>query len=101
VQGRSEDAVRAADGRLVPLPHRVLNDLLGVREAQLVQRRPGDFELRMVPGPGFDADELDRRARRNLERVVGPGQRLTTAVVERIPRQPSGKLRPVLVLPDA
>jgi phenylacetate-coenzyme A ligase PaaK-like adenylate-forming protein len=101
VQGRSEDAVRAADGRLVPLPHRVLNDLLGVREAQLVQRRPGEFELRMVPGPGFDADELDRRARRNLERVVGPGQRLTTAVVERIPRQPSGKLRPVLVLPDA
>jgi phenylacetate-CoA ligase len=64
VDGRVEDMVLSADGRPVPLPASVVDDLTGLREAQLVQHRPGVFEVRVVPGAGFDPAATERRARR-------------------------------------
>jgi phenylacetate-CoA ligase len=90
--------VLSADGRPVPLPASVVDDLTGLREAQLVQHRPGVFEVRVVPGAGFDPAATERRARTTLERIAGEGQTMTFTVMESIPRPPSGKLRPVLVM---
>jgi phenylacetate-coenzyme A ligase PaaK-like adenylate-forming protein len=98
VDGRVEDMVLSAAGRPVPLPASVVDDLTGLREAQLVQHRPGVFEVRVVPGAGFDPAATERRARTTLERIAGEGQTMTFTVMESIPRPPSGKLRPVLVM---
>ncbi|MGH3978645.1 MAG: phenylacetate--CoA ligase family protein [Pseudonocardiaceae bacterium] len=100
VDGRVEDAFTAADGRHVPLPHTLVKTLTGLRETQVVQRAPGCFEVRMVPGAGFDRATTEALARRNIERIVGQGQTVTFQLMDRIPRSASGKLRPAIVLDD-
>ncbi len=100
IDGRVEDAFTAADGRHVPLPHTLVKTLTGLRETQVAQRAPGCFEVRMVPGAGFDRAAIESQARRTIERVVGAGQTVTFALMDRIPRSASGKLRPAIVLDD-
>jgi phenylacetate-CoA ligase len=101
VEGRSVDMFTASDGRPIPLPGAILDNLTGVREAQVLQRAPGRFEIRMVPGVGFDQQATEARARLNLDRLIGPGQQLTFEAMDRIPRASSGKFKPVAVLPDS
>ncbi|MGH3797432.1 MAG: phenylacetate--CoA ligase family protein [Pseudonocardiaceae bacterium] len=100
ISGRSVDMFTATDGRPIPLPGAILDNLTGVREAQVLQRAPGRFEIRMVPGVGFDQEATEARARGNLGRLVGPGQRLTFQTMAQIPRAPNGKFKPVTVQPD-
>lgn len=97
VDGRSEDVFTAADGRLLPLPATIIDDLTGLREAQIAQLAPGRFEIRMVPGAGFDSDAVEVKARRNVDRVFGPGQEVTLRTLPAIPRPPSGKLKAAVV----
>jgi phenylacetate-CoA ligase len=99
VAGRSEDAFVAADGRLIPLPSTVVDDLAGVDEAQIAQYAPGRFEVRVVPGRGFDADANRAQVLRNIERQFGPDQEVTIRRMDRIPRSAAGKLRTALVIP--
>lgn len=100
VDGRVEDAFTASDGRHVPLPHTLVKTLTGLRETQVVQRAPGCFEFRMVRGVGFDRAAVEAVARRNVDRIVGPGQTVTFSFMDSIPRSASGKLRPAVVLDD-
>jgi phenylacetate-CoA ligase len=100
IDGRVEDAFTAADGRPIPLPHALVKNLTGLREVQVAQHGPGRFEIRMVPGVGFDPDATRRLATRNVERLIGPGQVLTFALMESIPRSAGGKLRTTLILND-
>jgi phenylacetate-CoA ligase len=98
IDGRIEDSFVAADGRIVPLPGSVVDDLAGLAEAQIAQLAPGRFEVRMVPGAGFDREAAIARATRTVDRSFGPGQDLRFTVMDRIPRSPSGKLRSAIVL---
>lgn len=100
VDGRIEDSFTAADGRHIPLPHTLVKTLTGLREVQVAQRAPGCFEVRMVPGAGFDRAATEALARHNVEWLVGPGQTVTFQIMDRIPRSAGGKLRPALVLDD-
>jgi phenylacetate-CoA ligase len=98
VGGRTEALVRNAAGRPVPLASAIIDDFEHVREVQLVQHRPGVFEVRYVPGPGCDRAEVERTARRNVELMAGPGQELTVSEWDRVPRSGNGKLSIVVVL---
>lgn len=98
IDGRVEDSFVAADGRIIPLPSTVVDDLTGLLEAQIVQLCRGHFEIRMVPGAGYDADAERERALRNVERLIGPGQVVTFRICSSIPRSKSGKLKPSIVL---
>jgi phenylacetate-CoA ligase len=71
-----------------------------LREVQFVQHRPGVFEIRMVPGDGYDRAAVEALARQNLRMMGGPGDTLTFTEVEALPRSASGKLRLVTVLDD-
>lgn len=82
----------------MPLASTVIDDLTGLREVQFVQHRPGVFEVRMVPGVGYDRAAIEATARANLDAMAGPGQDLTFTVCDALPRSPSGKLRSVVVL---
>lgn len=97
IGGRAEAVVRGADGRPVPLASTVVDDLTGLREVQFVQYRPGDFEIRMVPGPGFDRAEVEATARANLRAMAGGESRVRFTEWASIPRPASGKLQVVLV----
>ncbi|GAA1920125.1 exopolysaccharide biosynthesis protein VpsH [Nocardioides lentus] len=100
VAGRAEDAFTSADGRPLPLPGTVVDAVRGLREVQIAQLAPGRFEVRMVPGAGAGDDVL-AAARADVlaavERYFGPGQQVGFAVLDRIPRSASGKLRPAVV----
>lgn len=97
VDGRVEDTFTAADGRVLPLPGTVIDDLTGLREAQIAQLAPGRFEIRIVPGTGFDSTTVESKARRNVDRTFGPGQTTTIRTYSAIPRSPSGKLKSAVV----
>ena len=98
IGGRAEDLVRAADGRPVPLASTIIDDLTGLKEVQFVQHRPGVFEVRMVPGVGFDRAAVEALARENTLLMAGPGNELTFSEWDALPRSGSGKLRMILVL---
>jgi phenylacetate-CoA ligase len=100
LDGRAEDSFMAADGRVVPLPSAVVDDLDGLLEAQIVQLGQGRFEIRIVPGAGFDAEACRARAMRNVDRLFGPGQHVTIRTVDRIPRSSSGKVKAAIVAGD-
>jgi phenylacetate-CoA ligase len=97
ISGRTEDAFVAADGRLIPLPSTVVDDLDGLVEAQIAQLAPGRFEVRVVPGPGFDATANRAHVLGNVERMIGPGQEVSIRTMDRIPRSGAGKLQTALV----
>jgi phenylacetate-CoA ligase len=100
LDGRVEDSFMAADGRVIPLPSAVVDDLDGLLEAQIVQLGQGRFEIRIVPGAGFDAEACRARAMRSVDRLFGPGQQVTIRTVDRIPRSSSGKVKAAIVAGD-
>ncbi|SDS01554.1 phenylacetate-CoA ligase [Friedmanniella luteola] len=93
IDGRVEDSFTAANGRPLPLPSVVLDDLVGLREVQVAQLAPGCFEFRLVPGTGADTSAAEEQARRNVEKYFGPDQTVTFRVMSEIPREGNGKLR--------
>ncbi|WP_407443770.1 phenylacetate--CoA ligase family protein [Rhodococcus sp. (in: high G+C Gram-positive bacteria)] len=100
LDGRVEDRFVTADGRPLPLPSIVLDDVTGVREIQIAQRAPGRFEVRVAPGAGYDAAHVENTLRRNVDRYFGPGQDLTIVAVGAVPRTAAGKLRTAVVEDD-
>lgn len=100
IDGRSEDMFTASEGQPIPMPSEILDDLTGLLAAQVLQRAPGRFEIRMVPGAGFDRVATEARARAKLERMVGPGQLLSFQTMDRLPSASSGKIKTAVVVPD-
>jgi len=98
VNGRTEELVHTSDGRPLPLASAIVDDLTGLREVQFVQHRPGVFEIRMVPGEGFDRAAVESLARDNLRVMGSPGDTLTFTEMDALPRSASGKLRLVSVI---
>ncbi|TWH23071.1 phenylacetate-CoA ligase [Rhodococcus rhodochrous J45] len=97
LDGRVEDLFHTADGRPLPLPSTVIDDVTGVREAQIAQLAPGRFEIRMVPGPGFDAVRLEQHFRRNVDRLFGSGQEVAVVTCRSLPRSASGKVKSAII----
>jgi phenylacetate-CoA ligase len=100
VNGRVEDYFTAADGQPIPLPSLVIDDLSGVREAQIAQLARGQYEVRVAPAEGFDESAVAETVRRNVECTYGPGQHVKLRIMPRISRSNSGKLKPSVVEGD-
>lgn len=98
IAGRSEDVFTAADGRALPVPSTVVDDLVGVRGVQIVQHRAGRFEVRVVPGDGWDRDVTDRQVQRNVDRMFGPGQHVDVTVLDALPAPTGGKVKSAYVV---
>ena len=97
IDGRVEDSFVAVDGRPLPLPSTILDDLSGLREAQIAQLSPGRFEVRLVPGRDYDADRTAAQLRHNVDQLFGSGQQLSIRTLTALPRPASGKLQSVIV----
>jgi phenylacetate-CoA ligase len=99
VDGRVEEPFTTADGRPLPLPSIVVDDLMHVSEVQIAQLAPGRFEIRVVPGRGFDLAAVSEHAQRNVDRFFGDGQELSLRVVDSLPRTAGGKAKVAVVEP--
>ncbi len=92
IDGRQEDYVVTKSGvRLGRLDH-LFKDLVRVREAQIVQQRPGSIEIRIVRGAGYGPPD-EGRLREELRRRVGEDLDFAIVYVEAIPRTRAGKIR--------
>ena len=100
IDGRVADCFTSADGRPLPMPSIVTTDLVSVREAQVAQRGPGRFEVRVVPLAGADLQALTAQIRANVDRYFGPGQAVSVRVVDAIPRTAHGKVKNSVIDPD-
>ena len=95
VDGRQEDYVMLADGtRLGRLDH-IFKDFVSVREAQIVQRVPGEVQLHVVRGQGYGAsDERALLAEARLR--LGAAMKIELLYTEQAERSATGKLRFVI-----
>jgi len=107
IEGRDDDFFRTSDGRLISprsvfqaawesLPVEGLGDQLfrWIRALQIVQECVDSVTVRVEPGVEYDPgmwQGLDDRFRQ-----LGPTFRVSVEEVDRLPRDPSGKLRQVI-----
>ena len=65
---------------------------LAIRQGQFVQTAPGEIEVRLVPGPGYDEADARWLAERVSAKSAGRF-RVRAIEVDEIPREASGKIR--------
>ena len=93
VEGRSSDLLLTRDRRRVFWLNPVFYGL-PIREAQIIQESWDSLRVRYVPSPGF-APSHARSLIERLQARIGPVE-VTLDEVDRIPRGPNGKFRPVI-----
>ena len=95
VHGRRDDYIMLSNGARIGRLDFLFMGNANVREAQIVQHRPGEIVIRIVRGGAYtDADEshIRSRAARQLGSEIG----IRFEYVAAIERGPSGKMRHVL-----
>lgn len=92
VDGRREDYLVLADGARVGRLDHILKDMVEIREAQFRQRVPGQAELHLVRGQGYDA-AVEQRLWGEIRKRLGERVQIELRYVEQLERTRSGKLR--------
>lgn len=94
VDGRKLDALRTADGRLLPGEYMVyvFLPITGIRQYQVVQKTLDALEVRLVPDVDYDPSVQDR-IRAEIGKLVGDGIRIDFTLVDTIALTASGKRR--------
>ena len=100
IEGRMDDYVVTPEGARIMRFDYIFKDSLNVKEAQVVQQRPGEISVRLVRRAGYGLqDELDLR--REFARCVSPALVLHFEYVSEIERERNGKFRAVVSDVDA
>ena len=94
VVGRLEDVITGPDGRQLVRLHGVFVNTPRVAEAQVAQKAPDRFLVRVVPAPGFGPEDEAELARRMRERLGAV--KVEVAQVDAIPRGARGKIKAVV-----
>ncbi|MGH9671773.1 MAG: phenylacetate--CoA ligase family protein [Bryobacteraceae bacterium] len=98
IDGRSDDLVRLADGRILHslVVLEPLRAVPGVGQTQVIQRRRDNFLLRVVPRPGIDCEEAGRRLKEAFRARAGAAVEVEVEWCESIPPGPNGKVKAVI-----
>lgn len=97
-QGRSDDWLRLADGRLLH-PQAIRLIFTGesqVWQYQVVQRHTACFSIALVASADIDRAALLARLTEKFTRTCGAGVSLDFTFVQAVPRTAQGKVRPIL-----
>jgi phenylacetate-CoA ligase len=94
IENRFEDICYTADGRRVIRFDTVFSDVDNIREAQIAQERFKVFTVFVVPGIGFNNQDIEK-IKRNMRLHVGD-VRTYVEVVHSIARSNSGQIRAVV-----
>jgi phenylacetate-CoA ligase len=92
IDGRQEDLIVRRDGTRVACFNQVLKHATHIREAQILQRRPGAITMRYVPLDGFPPEQLDR-LREGFRARLGADMEIDFERVDAVPRTRTGKIR--------
>lgn len=95
VDGRLEDYVVLPSGARIGRLDHVFKDLVSIREAQIVQSRPGAVTIRVVPGPNYDERE-ERALLAEARKRMGSDMEIEIQHTELLERTDHGKLRLVV-----
>jgi phenylacetate-CoA ligase len=97
IDGRLEDYVYTPDGRQLIGLNQVFEYAVGAREIQVVQPSPTEIEVRIAPGPDYDARATVAALTRELTRRLGHVDvQIRFVLVDHIAREANGKFRAVL-----
>jgi phenylacetate-coenzyme A ligase PaaK-like adenylate-forming protein len=94
IENRFEEVCYTADGRSVIRFDSVFNDVDNIREAQIAQERLKVFTVFVVPGLGFNSQDIEK-IKRNMRLHVGD-VRTYVEVVHSLARSSTGKFRAVV-----
>jgi phenylacetate-CoA ligase len=95
IDGRVNEAVKLADGRVVGRLTHVFQGLDGILEAQIVQDRPDALAILIVPCAGYSAATEERLVGK-LRFRLGEDVALEVRRVNSIPRGTNGKFKAVV-----
>ncbi len=97
VEGRIEDMVYALDGRSLGMfTYRTLKHIQGIEQAQVVQEDYSRFTVQAELSGTRSRERIETEIRDSFERALGYPIDLTMTVVDRVPKEPNGKVRLVL-----
>lgn len=97
LEGRTDDLVHMADGRVVGRLDTVFKHGSGIAEAQIIQETLGRFRLKYVPATGVALPTVEENLRQRLRDYLGPVD-VVLERVDEVPRTPQGKFRAVISL---
>jgi len=92
VDGRAEDYVILKNGAKVGRMDHIFKDMVHIREAQIVQKYPGEMTINIVPGHKYSDSDNVRLLEETFKRV-GKDMTVKIEYVEKIARSKTGKLR--------
>ena len=94
VTGKVEDSIFGSKGAFVSpsVLTFAFKGLHNIRKSQVAQVAPEQWEIRVVPAPGFGAEDRQRLVD-NIRTLVDPGVRVRVVLKEEIPCTASGKFR--------
>jgi phenylacetate-CoA ligase len=92
IDGRKEDYVVLRNGARLGRMDHIFKDMVAVREAQIVQQKPGELIARIVRRPNYsEADAA--RLRREFKARLGDQAEVAFEYVDSIPKTATGKIR--------
>ncbi len=101
VDGRDDDLIVTPDGRRVGRLSPAVARIDGALQVQIEQRTRDTLEVRVRPAPGADHEALIAATVSALRALIqAPGLRIRVTIGGRFVLDPSGKVRPVLGLPQ-
>ncbi len=97
IEGRSDDFLTLPTGKLIsPVPLRVeLEEIDGIDQYKLVQENINIFNVQIVKGKNFQEGTIEQ-FENVLTDMLGRDTRINVNIVDKIPREKSGKVRPIV-----
>jgi phenylacetate-CoA ligase len=102
LEGRTGDYLIALDGRKVPpivfFPFPFDDsDVTGIKQFKIIQERRDKLVIMIVARNSLGkTEEIFRKAERNLKSIFGENMQVTFRMVDKIQRDPTGKLRKIV-----
>jgi phenylacetate-CoA ligase len=97
IQGRSNDFITLPSGKIMPpIPLIItLEKIEGISQFKLLQENINVFDVQIVKGQNFKETAIEE-VKHALIEILGRGTRISVNIVDEIPREKSGKVRPIV-----
>jgi phenylacetate-CoA ligase len=99
LEGRTGDFLTTLDGRIIsptifsPYP---FGNLTGIKQFRVIQETRGKITIELAVDKDFQYSRVLGRARREVQRVFGKDMQVDFRMLEKIDKDPTGKLRKVI-----
>jgi len=97
IEGRSDDFLSLPMGKLLsPVPLRVkLEEINGIDQYKLIQENINTFNVQIIKGQAFKEATIEE-FENVLREILGRDIKVNINIVDEIPREKSGKIRPIV-----